>query len=1049
MDANTIFVKSVKAGRIGMLWGGGLSSQSKHILSLVDGRLSVDQLLHLSEKLTKNELQKILLELEKDGYIHRLTQHETEPAWLHDVNAYSIAVEEIDAADFNFSDTAFSPAANNNTKKSTSQPTPPSAQQSHASDEIAAKVKREAERKAKAEAAEKVRREAEEHAKRIAEAEAKARQEMERVAREKAEAVAKAHAEELARQKAEAERKTQAEAEARAHAAAEQKARLQAERIAREQAEAIAKAQEAARLEAERKAKLEAEERVRAEAELKAQAEAAEQARLAAEQRAREEAEARARIEVERQAQEALAEKARHEVEEKARLEAERMAHELAEAKAKAEAEEQARLQAERKAKEAAEQARLDAERLAREQAETLARMEAERKAQEALVEKARQEAEEKARLEAEHMARELAEAKAKAEAEEQARLEAERRAQEVAEQAKSEAERLAREQAETLARMEAERKVQEELAAKARQEAETQARLDAERMEREKAEAIIKATAEAEQKARLSEEARLKEEASHSATAAAEARAVIDVSEQARLEAERIAREDADEKAWQEAERLEREKADTFAATTLDEENEQARVQAERKALAEAAEQAMHKVENLTREDVEAVREELQRVATQEKKAKTRFSIKEHFSGRLTTGRLMSNKWIVKSMKALPIMVPATLVLLVVLVHFVNLGMLIKPIERLASDSVGEPVTVREVHAALFPRPKLVLADVSVGDTAAVKIGAVHIVSGISMLFDDVKSLESIEISNVTLQPADVGRQMQWVNHAAKADKLKIGQITLKEISFQISGLELEPFDGKLIRTASGELSKIELVNASRNLTLLLVPQSGSCDLTLTASGWQPQQLKPLELDEITATGRISQYQASFNQIEAKAYGGTIKAQGVLDWSGRLHLSGNLELVKATLPRLLAAFGSGASVDGKLNIKAAFASNADQPLALVHDVEINANFEVQNGRLNGVALSHAVMSGPASKPLPEADFTRFDTLAGNLQFKDGLYRYRELELRTDQFRARGLLDIMPDQMLTGKISAELMSKTLRRQASFNVSGTSADIRLQ
>lgn len=974
MDANTIFVKTAKAGRIGMLWGGGLSSQSKHILSLVDGRLSVDQLLHLSEKMSKNELQKILLELEKDGYIHRIAQHETEPAWLHDMNAYSIAVEEIDAADFNFSDTAFSPATNNNTKKFASQPTSQPASQAavenKAADEVAAKAKREAERKAKAEAAEKVRREAEEHAKRIAEVEAKARQEMERVAREKAEAVAKAHAEELARQKAEAERKTQAEAEARAHAAAEQKARLQAERIAREQAEAIAKAQEAARLEAERKAKLEVEERVRAEAELKAQAEAAEQARLAAEQRAREEAEARARSEAERQAQEALAEKARHEVEERARLEAERMARELAEAKAKAEAEEQARMQAERKAQEAAEQARLEAERLAREQAETLARMEAEHK-------------------------------------------------------------------------------VQEELAAKARQEAETQARLDAERMEREKAEAITKATAEAEQKARLSEEARLKEEASHSAIAAAEARAVIDASEQARLEAERIAREEADEKAWQEAERLEREKADTFAATTLDEENEQARVQAERKALAEAAEQAMHKVENLTREDVEAVRAELQRVATQEKKAKTRFSIKEHFAGRLTTGRLMSNKWIGKSMKALPIMVPATLVLLVVLVHFVNLGMLIKPIERLASASVGEPVTVRKVHAALFPRPKLVLADVSVGETAAVKIGAVNIASGISMLFDDVKSLESIEISNVTLQPADVGRQMQWVNHAAKADKLKIGQITLKEISLHIPGLELEPFDGKLIRTASGELSKIELVNASRNLTLLLVPQSDSCDLTLTASGWQPPQLKPLELDEITATGRISQYQASFNQIEAKAYGGTIKAQGVLDWSGRLHLSGNLELVKATLPRLLAAFGSGASVDGTLNIKAAFASDADQPLALVQGAEINANFEVQNGRLNGIALSHAVMSGPASKPLPEADFTRFDTLAGNLQFKDSLYRYRELELKTDQFRARGLLDIMPDQMLTGKISAELTSKTLRRQASFNVSGTPADIRLQ
>ncbi len=1012
MDANTIFDKTAKAGRIGMLWGGGLSSQAKRILSLVDGKQSVEQLLHQSEKLTRTELQKILLELEKEGYIHRMVQHEAEPEWLHDMNAYSIAVEEIDAADLNFSDTAFSPALKGDTKKSAEQQNRPdiepavkSTAEIKTADEATAKAKREAERKAKAEAAEKVRREAAEHAKRIAEAEAKARQEMERIAREKAEAVAKAQAEEQARQKAEAERKAKVEAEERARAVAEQKARheaeekarLEAERIAREQAEAIAKAQEAARLEAERKAKAEAEERTRVEAQRKAQAEAAEKAKLEAERRAREEAEELARIEAERQAQEALAEKSRQE--------AERIARE------QAEAEERARIEAEQQAQAlAAEQARLAAERRAREEAEALA---------------------EKARLEAERIAREQAEAIAKAEeavlleperkaeAEERARVEAERIAQaEAAEQARLAAEQTAREEAEALAKIEAERKAQEALAEKARQKAEEQARLDAERIAREQAEAIAKA----QEAARLEAERKAQVEAEERTRIEAERKAQAEAAEQARLEVEQRAREEAEE---------------------------QARIDAERKALAVAAEQAMQRVENLTRADVEAVHEEIKRVAEHASQDQVKPETVVRSAHKPSLGQLMNKPWIAKTMKALPFAIPLVLILMVALVHVMNLGMLIKPIEKLASASVGEPVTVREVHAALFPQPRLVLTDVAVGSKADIKVGKVTIVSGISLLFDAVKHIKSVELDTLTLRPAELGRQMRWINQTAKTDKLEIRQISLKNLSLNLPGVEFEPFNGKLDRSADGVLSRVELTNHERNLTLVLTPQSGGCALALNASLWKPPLLNPLELDGISAKGMISQGQASFSQIEAKAYGGTIRAQGVLSWSGNLTTSGNFELIKITMPRLLSAFGSGASIDGMLNAKAAFSGSAAEASALVQALEINANFELLNGKVNKLALSHAVMAGVASKAQPGSDFTRFDTLAGSLLFKDGQYAYRQLALKTEQFQARGNLDIDANKMVSGKVSAELTSKTVRKQASFNIGGELADLKLQ
>jgi hypothetical protein len=1029
MDLKTIFSKTPKASRAPLPWVGGLSAQFKQILSHIDGKQSIEDILHKSGKLSINELHKVLLKLEEDGYIKRVSSHQAEPDWLNDIssyginanNNYSIAVEEIDAAELDFDGSDFSVNTAAETEEIVEQKQHIEAEvavetdvERRAQEVKAIKAKREAERKAQAEAAENARLEAAEQAKRIAEAEAKARQEVERIEREKAAAEAQAKAEKE-RLQAEAERKAKAEAEEQARVEAErkaqveaaEKARLEAERIAREQAEEQAriererKAQEElaakAKQEAEEKARLEAERIEREKAEAIARAKAEEEARLQAEAERKAQAEAaeKARLEAERIA--------REQAEEKARLEAERIEREKAEAIAKAKAEEEARLQAEaeRKAQaEAAEKARLEAERIAREQAEEKARLEAERIEREKAEAIARAKAEEEARLQAE------AERKAKAEAEELARIEAERKAQaEAAEKLRLEAERIAREQAEEQARIERERTTQEELAAKAKLEAEEQARLDAERIEREKAEAIAQEKAE--------EEARLQAEAELKAKAEAE--------EKARVEAERIAQVEAAEQKLREAERVAREEI-------------KAQQEAEKKAQAEAE---------------KAAREEAKRLAKEEKAAKAKLKAEEKARARELRGPLMLDKLSAKLLKPLLIAIPLVLILAVGLMHVINLSMLIEPIEKLATESVGEPVKVQEVHASLFPQPHLILTAVSVGSNGDIKIGSVNMVSAVSMLFKDVKVLKSIDINTVTLTPADFGRQAQWVNNAAKSGKLKIEQIYLKQISFKVSDLEPEAFNGKVALTPSGELNNVELVNAGGNLTLLLTPQNGSAAVTLTASDWQPQLFKRLAFDEVTATGVISQNQVSFSQIEAKAFGGTIKAQGELNWDGRLSTSGNFELIKMTLPRILSAYESDASVDGTLNATAVFTSNANQASELVQAAEVNVNFEALAGKVNGVALSHVLVAGPSSKPSPDADFTRFDTLTGNLQFKDGQYKYKQFALKTEQFRARGNFNIEPDKTVSGKISTELTSASQRRQASFTISGAVADVKFK
>jgi len=694
----------------------------------------------------------------------------------------------------------------------------------------------------------------------------------------------------------------------------------------------------------------------------------------------------------------ALAE-SRQKVEEKRKAQAESAK------KVRLEALEQAKRIAEAEAKARQELARIEgakAEALARAEEDAQARLEDERKAREDLVAKAQREIEEKARLEAERVAREKAEAAARAEEEARLKAEAELQAQAATEeQARLEAERRA--QVVKQARLEGERIAREVLAAKAQREAEEKARLQAERIALEKVEEDARAQAEA--AARLTAEREAEAEAMHQAQLAAAQKEQEAAALEARRDAERIARE-------------------------------------EEKVQLEAAKKVQFEIEK-------AAKNEAKRLARQEKEAKAQRKAEEKARIRQMRGPIMFNKWAAKSIKVMLIVLPVVLMLMVGLIHVINLSMLIKPIEKLASEAIGEPVTVQQVHASLYPQTRLTLTDVAIGQDAGTRIGRVQMLLDVSALFKEVKELKSLEFSAFTVSPADLGRHEKWLNTAAKAKKLKIGHIVLKQISFKVPGLELEPLDGKIIQAPSGELGHVELVNADGNLTLLLTPQQGSCAVELTASSWKPPLFNHLEFDEVSAKGVISQDQASFSQIEAKAFGGTIKAQGTVDWAAGLSATGNFELGKVTLSRLLAAYGSSASVDGSLNANAAFASKADQPLALVEGAQVNADFEVQNGKINGLALSHAVMAGPASKPPADADFTRFDTLAGHLQFKGGQYQYKQLVLKTEQFRARGDLNIEPSQTVSGKISAELTSKSLRRQAGFAIGGKVADIKLQ
>lgn len=856
----------------------------------------------------------------------------------------------------------------------------------------------------------------------------------------------------------EAERKAQEEEQAHRKAEADRTTRLEAERITRDnaereaRAEAHRKAEESARLEAERLARAESERQVeearrRAEAEMAARLKAERMAREAAENQAREAEQARLKTEAQARA---LAEKtALMEAEQLISKAAERKAREEAETLRKAEAEKTARLEAERIAREAAEREAREAEALrlkteaeARAVAEQAARLETERLAREEAERQAR--VAEQARLKAEADARAEAEKTAQLEAERTAREAAERQARE-AEEARIKAEADARALAERAARLEAEQLAREEEEARRAAEAERMAREEAERQARAAEQARLKAEAdaraEAEKTAQLEAERIAREAAERQAREAEEARNKAEARAQeeraARLEAERIAREAAERETREEkearrkaeAERKEREEAERQARKA-----EEARLKAEADALrrqekeqarALAAEKARQKAERKAQEQADL----------RARKRAAAIAKKRNASD--------SGKQFVAIVRTTSVYLPLALVLIVVALHFVNLAPFSSSIQNIASESLGEPVKFSDMRASLFPKPQLVLSGVTIGTDAEMKIASVRVVLALSTLFDDRKLVDSLEIADTSLAMPELIRAQQWFRTSAQTDRLRIARVSLKNIGYTAPGLAPASFDGRVDLLPTGEFGAADLTTSDRSLILQLQPENDTWKITLDGSNWQPPLHTILKFDDFHAEGRIEGSKARFDTIEGRIYGGTFTAKGMIDWAGRPTASGSFKTENIGLPQALAAATSAANIEGTLDATASFASVSGDPGKLVEVAEISARFTVKDGKIGGVDLTSAMLPANREKS------TRFDTLTGNLQSSNGIYRYRNLVLVSQQSRAQGNLDVQDDQRISGNASVQLTIPSRRMQANIGLGGTVGDVRIR
>ena len=420
--------------------------------------------------------------------------------------------------------------------------------------------------------------------------------------------------------------------------------------------------------------------------------------------------------------------------------------------------------------------------------------------------------------------------------------------------------------------------------------------------------------------------------------------------------------------------------------------------------------------------------------------------------------------KWLVKLVKTTLVIGVLLALLLIGLLHFVNISPLIAPIEKWTADNLGSPVHIVQVRASLWPQPHLVLGNVTIGDLNSgntLEATSMQVIPDALSLFGDVKRVKSLQIQGLVIEQSNIQQSLQLIQQIGKAPSLKIEQLNVSDLRFKVNDLVLVPFDGKLALNAAGELNSLDLHSIDGTLKALIkrsfanrpvanLPdaiQDKNYAIALTGTKW-PLPLNPnIVFDELKANAVIHQNQMNFSQIEGAMFGGNISAKAVLNWANGWHTTASFTLTNANVPQLLKAFASKASIDGKVRITGDFASQSAEALKLINTPTISASIALNNGKINGVDLAHAVMFNQNTSLLGDA--TAFEQLTANLQVKDGQYHYKKILLNTKQFHANGNVDIGQNQAISGRINATVNAQSRRLQADFNLGGTIDNVKRQ
>ena len=506
---------------------------------------------------------------------------------------------------------------------------------------------------------------------------------------------------------------------------------------------------------------------------------------------------------------------------------------------------------------------------------------------------------------------------------------------------------------------------------------------------------------------------------------------------EQARMEAERREIEDQERR-----ERMERERHAREDRERKRQEEKDARIREQE----EAKVQREHE-----RQRQELIKVESERRSREEELAKRRKEQEERDRKRAEIDALKKQKGIKSPLDRLkPVVIGVAVLAAIVIggVRLVPMSTYIPAIEKMATEHIGEPITIGSMHVSILSGFAINLENVNVGATQDVKIDKVMLTPEFGSVFSDVKMIRKLEIESAKVAEQVLPRLQKWQNTAVGDTSLQIDRVLIKSVILESQIALVPSFSADFRFAPESTIQQALLSSNDGKLNVEIVPNGSQFDISVTASkGWVPPIGPKMEFTDLTLKAVASGNQIKVESFQALLYDGAAKGSAIVNWGGPWSVSGELTAERINLEELMAVFTSEAKSTGRLEARMRYALSSPALATLFDAAQIDARFGIKKGDLDGVDLVRALQSG--GRGVTQGGATRFDEISGTMSLKGGLYEYRNLRLSSGLLSATGGFEVSSGKDINGRVLVDLSSQAAQKRGSFNINGELKAIVLQ
>jgi hypothetical protein len=294
--------------------------------------------------------------------------------------------------------------------------------------------------------------------------------------------------------------------------------------------------------------------------------------------------------------------------------------------------------------------------------------------------------------------------------------------------------------------------------------------------------------------------------------------------------------------------------------------------------------------------------------------------------------------------------------------------------------------------------------------------------------LLSGSRRFDTAVVSTLTADQDSLAMVPGWVAAQPGALPIDVRRIEFRAVKLAVKEIEVPSFNGEVTLGPDGAMQRASL--STGKVRVDLTPRDQGLRVALEAAGWKLPLGPAVEFDDLNMEGTIDRQQATITAISGKIGRGVIKGSARAAWGeGNIRMEGDFSVANGELAQLLSDFTRDFTATGTLHANVTYSAQSPKLQSLFAQPAVDATFNIEKGVINNIDIVRAIQS-PVRDGL-RGGKTGFNTLAGSMRLTNQGYAYRQLQLSSGPMRASGSVDIGQNGELSGRISAELGSKSV------------------